>query len=408
MTERESLRRVLELIHAAVSKLPDPPRESVKQKIAELRRLIMESRPPQLMILGRRGAGKSSLVNAICGDRVAETGAVLSKTGSPAWYTARTSKGELRILDTRGLGDVTQPESANFQDCLDEIKAAIESEMPDAMLFLCKAKEVDSRIGEDVANVREIQAFIKSKHSYDAPVAGIVTQVDELDPKRVEPPYDDDEKKQNIRAAVRAVENVFRNNEIDMMRVIPASAYAEYKGGERVFDNYWNIDKVVQYLVEVLPEEAQLQMARITKISSVQAGMARTVIGATSAICAGIAASPIPVADIIPITAAQIGMITSIGYISGRELSHGAAKEFLAAIGVNVGAAFVLREAARALVKFVFPGGGNLISAGVAVAGTWGIGEASIAYFIHGRSIEEAKERFNTTREKKLKEDEGS
>ena len=176
----------------------------------------MESRPPQLMILGRRGAGKSSLINAICDERVAETGAVLSKTGKPIWYSAKTIKGELRILDTRGLGDVTRPESANFHDCLDEIKAAVESEMPDAILFLCKAKEVDSRIGEDVANVQEIQAFIKSKHNYDAPVVGIVTQVDELDPKRVEPPYDDDEKKGNILTAVRAMEDVFRESNIDL------------------------------------------------------------------------------------------------------------------------------------------------------------------------------------------------
>ncbi|MFL6200307.1 MAG: hypothetical protein ACJ76J_14090 [Thermoanaerobaculia bacterium] len=44
---------------------------------------------------------------------------------------------------------------------------------------------------------------------------------------------------------------------------------------------------------------------------------------------------------------------------------------------------------------------GKLLSAGVAGAGTWGIGEAAIAYFIENRSIEEAKERFRRRKEQK-------
>ena len=67
------------------------------------------------------------------------------------------------------------------------------------------------------------------------------------------------------------------------------------------------------------------------------------------------------------------------------------AREFLVALGANVGAAFALREAARALAKVVFPGAGSAISGGVAFAGTWGVGEAATAYFIQGRSIREAK-----------------
>jgi uncharacterized protein len=87
-------------------------------------------------------------------------------------------------------------------------------------------------------------------------------------------------------------------------------------------------------------------------------------------------------------------MITGIAYLSGRELSKKSAMKFLAALGVNVGVGFALREAARALIKFVFPGTGNVVSASVAFAGTWAIGEATIAYFIEGASVAEAKRRF--------------
>jgi uncharacterized protein len=74
------------------------------------------------------------------------------------------------------------------------------------------------------------------------------------------------------------------------------------------------------------------------------------------------------------------------------------AAEMLAALGVNVGAAFALREAARALIKFVFPGGGNVISATVAFAGTVGIGRAAVAYFIEGASAEEARRLYKIGR----------
>jgi uncharacterized protein (DUF697 family) len=107
---------------------------------------------------------------------------------------------------------------------------------------------------------------------------------------------------------------------------------------------------------------------------------------------------PIPVADLIPITSAQIAMITGIAYISGRDLSKKSAMEFLAAIGANVGVSFAFRQGARALVKFLFPGAGNAVSATVTLAGTWGIGEAAMAYFIEDATVEEAKQRFTRTK----------
>ena len=390
---------ISELIDRALARVPEAHRGGVQESIRELKEMLMESRPPKLMIVGRRGAGKSSLINAICGGPVAAVGSVLSTTGRPAWYTSRSARGDLWVLDTRGLGDRTQPEAANFRNSLEEIRAALAKDFPDAILFLVKAKEVDAHIGQDIANVREIRHFLQHKHRYAAPVVAVVTQVDELDPKRVEPPYPDETKQQNIHIAVEAIEAALREQAVDLARVIPVSAYAEYgEGGRRTYDNYWNIDVLVEYLVEVLPQSAQVQMARLSRIKRVQAKAARRMTAAAATIASGIAATPIPVADILPISALQIGLITGIAYLSGRELSRSAAKEFLVALGANLSAALALRELARAVVKLAFPAGGSVISAGVAFAGTWGIGEAAIAYFVEKRSIEEAKARFKRKR----------
>ncbi|MBM4328967.1 MAG: DUF697 domain-containing protein, partial [Deltaproteobacteria bacterium] len=205
--------------------------------------------------------------------------------------------------------------------------------------------------------------------------------------------------KRNIAAAVDALTQALLEAKIDLLKVIPVSAYAEYEDGKRIYDNFWNVDVLVEYLMEVLPHTAQLQLARISAVKKIQRKLARVLVASTATVCAGIAATPIPIADLIPITSAQIGMITGIAYIAGRELSRESAMEFLAALGVNVGLGFALREGARALVKFVFPGAGNAISAGVAFAGTWGIGEAATAYFVEGASVDEARHTFKKARE---------
>lgn len=392
------LRTVSDLAGRAIDRLPEPQGGATRNELAILKELLMDARPPKLMILGRRGAGKSSLVNAIFGERVAAVGSVLSETGRPTWYSYHGPRGEMKILDTRGLGDRTRPEAANFQDALEEIRAVLVEEHPDAILFLCKAKDVDSHIVQDVANVEAVRAFIAERHRYEAPVVAVVTQVDELDPKRVEPPYENAAKRRNIDTAVRTIQEALSGRGIALARVIPVSAYAEYEGERRVYDNYWNVAELVDYLVDVLPRSAQVLMARLSQLQAVQRKLARKMTAAAAAVAGGIAAAPIPIADILPLTALQIGLIAGIAYLSGREMSKAVAREFLAALGANVGAAFALREGARALAKFVFPGAGSAVSAGVAFAGTWGLGEAAIAYFIEKRPIAEARERLRRKR----------
>ncbi len=125
----------------SIDALPNPTRELVRKEFIKIKEMILENRSPRIMIVGRRGAGKSSLINAIFQERVADVGSVLSETGKAIWHNFENKKGTIRILDTRGIGDRTEPESSNFENAIDEIKNEVEKECPDAILFYVKPRK---------------------------------------------------------------------------------------------------------------------------------------------------------------------------------------------------------------------------------------------------------------------------
>src|SRR4029077_12304558 len=142
------------------------------------------------------------------------------------------------------------------------------------------------------------------------------------------------------------------------------------------FDAIENFPEQAQLLMSILtrelPNEARIEMTRISRDRESQREIAQLLVKSTSAICTAIGAQPIPLADLPILTTLQLVMVSGIMYLSGRERSLRAATEFIAAIGANVGAGMLFREGARAMLKFL-PGWGNVICGVVAGAGTYAI-----------------------------------
>ena len=76
--------------------------------------MIQGLRPPRIMVIGRSRAGKSSLINAICGLKVAEVSDTKPETGKAEWKNYYHNGTDLlHILDTRGLQESKAPRQSD-------------------------------------------------------------------------------------------------------------------------------------------------------------------------------------------------------------------------------------------------------------------------------------------------------
>ena len=404
----ENIRRVEEMLRFLP--LHADTVSDLRAKIGLIRTILLEQRAPALALVGRRGAGKSSLVNALFGAKVAEVGHVKAQTGRGKWFEHKSERGSISVLDTRGVQEGSSPaESDAAKDAVASIVVELKKKVPDVILFLVKASEADSAIDADLVALERVYAEIEREHRFRPPLVAIATHCDVLEPKATRLHKASEESPEEIEEKLARVSEVEHHLEAKIKerpKLAPhlvwtrgISTYISFRKDDTVrADERWRIDELVGTLFKHLPDAGRGTLVRIARVRGLQEDLANNLTRATAAICAGVAALPIPVADVIPITMLQVTLIAGIAWLSGRPLDRKAAAEFLGAMGANVGVGFAFREGARALIKFVFPGAGSMVSGAVAFAGTLAIGAAARNYFLRGSSIEDAKKTFDDTK----------
>jgi uncharacterized protein (DUF697 family)/GTPase SAR1 family protein len=408
--------RAIERIEELLERLPLDLARDVRVRIATLRTLLLDKRPPALVLVGRRGAGKSSLVNALFGAKVAELGHVTAQTGRARWYDYERDGGAISILDTRGLQEGAAPAEADpARNALESIAVELRAKAPDVIVFVAKATDVDAAVDADLDGLERVYDEVRRAHRGQPPLVVVLTHCDLLEPKSVRldnaeeprhgtsapPPrrgQDLDDLQEKMKHVTLAEHTLSRK--VDSRPVLAdrrvatlgVSAYLSWRAdGTLRADDRWRMDDLAVVLFRHLPDAGRAELARATRARAVQEELATTLTKATAAVCAAIAAAPIPIADIVPLTALQAGLVAGIAWIGGRSVDRRGAGEFLTSVGANVGFAFGLREAVRAILKVVAPGGGPVISATIAFSGTMAIGAAARAYFIRGLSLADAK-----------------
>jgi len=402
----KTLARTIERIEQLLERLPLDVAKDARVRIATLRMVLLEKRPPALVLVGRRGAGKSSVVNALFGAKVAELGHVTAQTGKGRWYRYERGGGAMSILDTRGVQEGSVPAEADVaKTALESIAIELRAQAPDVVVFVAKASEVDAAIDADLDALEHVYDEIRRAHRLEPPLIAVVTHCDLLEPKATrlhaaaqEPEAEVDEKKRHVAAAEQALARKIDAREKLRPRLVATlgtSVYMSWKSdGALRSDERWRVDDLAVTLFRHLPDASRAELARATQVRVIQEDLASSLTQATAAVCAGVGAAPIPFADAIPLTALQTGLVAGIAWIGGRSADRKGTAEFIGSLSANLGLALGLREGFRQLMKIIAPGGGSIVSATIAFTGTMAIGAAAKAYYIRGVSLADARRVF--------------
>lgn len=346
-------------------RLPQPLQSPIMREISPIKTLFLQQRSPRFLLIGDRASSRTELVNSLFGAEVAE--ATEDHVQSGSWQIfSRSGRGSLRILDAR------RPSTLSL------VQRALAEEPPDAILFLHTPPRSEDDLKPDLDHAKEIARVLRDKND-SLPSIFAVAVGNPLGTPLLE----------------------IRQQLHDTRDDLVERGFAGASGGAFVMsEGSAEIHRMAAAIAAKLPPEAKLEMARLSGVKELQRELAQIVVKSTSAISGAVGAEPIPFADFPVLTSLQAGMVAAIMHISGRELSVKQGGEWVAALGVNIGLGLALREGARAALK-VLPVWGNVVSGGVAAAGTYAIGKAAIAYFIDEVSLQDARTLFRNTKKKK-------
>ena len=394
MENKSSFLHLFERLEGFVGKLPSSLQKPILQEITPLKDLFLRQRAPRLVVTGDPSAGSAGLFNAIFSAPVAPFALDTAADVMPpavGWQDfSHAGRGVLRLLDARL--------SAPGAVLADATKASVSTEPPDLFLFLqafatTPPEDSDARLATDLDALESLLDLTERTHQIRPCVLGVVVDSTENAP----PPAETDAARARLQIALANRPKIARH----LAPAIEVSTFMRFRldgSFDPESDRRRHIADLVQVLVAELPNEARLEMARLSGAREAQARIAQTLIKSVAAVSGALGAQPIPLADLPFLLTFQLAMVAGIIYISGRELSLKLAAEFFGTMGINLGVGLVLREGARAVIraagKLLLPGVGNAISGFVAASGTYGIGRAAVAYYIEGVSVADAKRLF--------------
>ncbi len=232
---------------------PKPQTQSLRDAIQQAQPAArIDTAPLNLLLIGRTGAGKSSLINTLFTSPKAIVDA-LPSTDQVQNYQWETPLGDrLQLWDTPGYEQVNG--SAFADQVLTHAKTC------DALLLVTPALDPALQMDLD---------FLKSLPKL--PTIVIVTQVDRLRPIREwDPPYDwrsgSRPKETSIREAIDYRAQLFPQDD----KVLPLVTWAKASDGSQSDRNAWGVNELSLALLDILPPAQRDRMARFLNSQEAQ------------------------------------------------------------------------------------------------------------------------------------------
>ncbi len=371
-----SLLQIVERLERLAGKLPSRIQKAVLGELTPLKQLFLQQRPPRFLFTGSAKIPAREIIGALFGQ------ADFTRTDDAAvplcrWFDISfPERGKISVLDARGADDSA---AIRIQD---ELKYC-----PADIIFFLDA----DRIAQEREELADLERYLPGNRTSETG-----SKIIEI----IVPPLEKAVVRDHGDLTVSRLEYALPSNLarraafLETLRLVPAGPHQTPQLLPPEAQRFMSI------LARELPNEARMEIIRISRNREAQHEVAQLLVKSTTAVSAAIGAQPIPLADLPVLTSLQLMMISGIMYVSGRERSLRAATEFAGALGANVGAAMLLREGTRAMLKF-FPGWGNVVCGLVAGSGTYAIGRAATAFFIDGVSLKDARRTYRENRKRR-------
>ena len=313
-----------------------------------------------IIVAGKTGVGKSTLINSVFREKLAETG-----MGKPVTDHMRkiSKKGvPLSIYDTRGfeLGKEVQAEvKKEVVDTISKGLATQDINKAIHCIWYCINTASNRIEPEEIEWLKELS---KDNQITQVPIIVVLTQ---------------SFSKKNA-AAMR---QMLLDENLDVIQVIPVLA-EDYEIEDLGIAKAYGLDVLIKVMGEALPDELMdtLQNVQIVALDEKKRHAQAAVVTAALA-AAGEGAAPIPFSDCALLVPTQLTMIASITVIFGFDVNKSIITVLLSST-IGAGGATVLgKTVVSNLLKFI-PGAGTVaggaISAGTAGVITAALGEAYI------------------------------
>ncbi|MBD2553014.1 50S ribosome-binding GTPase [Limnothrix sp. FACHB-708] len=322
---------------------------------AALQEALRERGHVNILIAGRTGVGKSTLINSVFQGNFATTG-----QGRPVTQNTREIKKEgipISIFDTRGL------EMADFTETLQSLKVFISerSRSADANQYVHAAWVC---IAEDSRRVEPAEEeLVKMLSDRNIPTIVVITKA--------------------------RSDNGFRAEVLQILTLVGLVGNAvRVRAIEEVLDegitlSPMGLNDLVQATMQVVPDGLKRAFAAAQKVDiDLKKTRSHLIVGSAAASAAGIAAAPIPFSDAVAIIPIQVGMLAGVSATFGLSIDKSLLSTIVGSIVAGSGGTLAGRAIVSNFLKFI-PGAGSVaggtIAAATAGALTVAIGEAYIA-----------------------------